>query len=195
MRVSIRTSKLSPIHTEPLPAFKPDHEQKQVLLQKELSKRLAGEVRFDAASKAIYATDASNYRQVPIGVVICRTQDDVVQALAAWREYGAPVLSRRGGTSLAGQCCNAAVVIDWSKFSKTTFSNSMWRKGMPESSRAPFAMRSSKLRAPTISRMRPILPHTTTAASAAAGKQLMPGSRTDEWTGGQAIGKAAWRRP
>src|SRR5579862_2513322 len=85
-------------------------------LQHELSRRISGEVRFDSASRAIYATDASNYRQVPIGVVIPRTQRDVVDTIAICRKYQAPVLSRGGGTSLAGQCCNAAVVIDWSKY-------------------------------------------------------------------------------
>ena len=85
-------------------------------LQHELSKRISGEVRFDSLSKAIYATDASNYRQVPIGVVIPQTQQDVVDTIAICRKYQAPVLSRGGGTSLAGQCCNAAVVIDWSKY-------------------------------------------------------------------------------
>lgn len=85
-------------------------------LHHELSKRISGEVRFDAASKAIYATDASNYRQVPIGIVIPKTQEDVIETLAICRRYQAPVLSRGGGTSLAGQCCNTAVVIDWSKY-------------------------------------------------------------------------------
>jgi hypothetical protein len=85
-------------------------------LQQELSKRIAGEVRFDSASKALYATDASNYRQVPIGVVIPKTLEDVVQTIAVCREYDAPILSRGGGTSLAGQCCNTAIVIDWSKY-------------------------------------------------------------------------------
>src|SRR5690348_10364778 len=85
-------------------------------LEAELSKRVAGEVRFDAASKALYATDASNYRQVPIGVVIPKTRNDVIETIAVCREFQAPVLSRGGGTSLAGQCCNTAVVIDWSKY-------------------------------------------------------------------------------
>src|SRR6266705_81715 len=63
-------------------------------------KRIAGEVRFDSSSRALYATDGSSYRQVPIGVVIPRTVDDVVATIATCREYGAPVLSRGGGTSL-----------------------------------------------------------------------------------------------
>ncbi|HKR95497.1 MAG TPA: FAD-dependent oxidoreductase, partial [Candidatus Angelobacter sp.] len=77
---------------------------------------ISGEVRFDAGSKALYATDGSNYRQPPIGVVIPKSVDDVVHTIAACRKFGAPILSRGGGTSLAGQCCNVAVVIDWSKY-------------------------------------------------------------------------------
>src|SRR5918999_1680648 len=75
-----------------------------------------GEVRFDAGSRALYSTDASNYRQVPIGVVVPETLEDVVATLHVCREHGAPVLSRGGGTSLAGECCNVAVVIDFSKY-------------------------------------------------------------------------------
>ncbi|MBW3550497.1 MAG: FAD-binding oxidoreductase [Proteobacteria bacterium] len=73
-------------------------------------------MRFDAGARALYATDASNYREVPIGVVVPRDLDDVVATVAACREFDAPVLSRGGGTSLAGQCCNTAVVIDYSKW-------------------------------------------------------------------------------
>src|SRR3989442_581563 len=80
-----------------------------------LRARLDGEVRFDRGTRAVYAVDGSNYRQVPIGVVIPRSLDDVIKAVAVCRDFGAPVLSRGGGTSLAGQCCNVAVVIDWSK--------------------------------------------------------------------------------
>ncbi len=75
-----------------------------------------GEVRFGDGDRALYATDASNYRQLPIGVVLPRTVGDVVATVAACRAHGAPVLSRGGGTSLAGQCCNVAVVIDFSKY-------------------------------------------------------------------------------
>src|SRR5437667_9789734 len=81
-----------------------------------LRRQIQGEVRFDAASRALYATDGSNYRQVPIGVVLPKTLDDVIATVALCREHGAPLLSRGGGTSLAGQCCNAAVVVDWSKY-------------------------------------------------------------------------------
>jgi FAD/FMN-containing dehydrogenase len=63
-----------------------------------------------------YSTDASNYRQVPIGVVVPRTIQAGAEAVAVCHERGAPVVSRGGGTSLAGQACNAAVVIDRSKY-------------------------------------------------------------------------------
>jgi FAD/FMN-containing dehydrogenase len=85
-------------------------------LARRLAVDLEGEVRFDDGSRALYATDGSNYRQVPIGVVVPRSIDDVTKTLAACREAGAPVLARGGGTSLAGQCCNVAVVIDFSKY-------------------------------------------------------------------------------
>ncbi len=75
-----------------------------------------GEVRFDSGSRALYATDSSNYRQVPVGLVVPRHADDVVAAVAACRRHGAPVLARGGGTSLAGQTCNVAVVLDFSKY-------------------------------------------------------------------------------
>ena len=85
-------------------------------LAAELDRRVNGEVRFDSGSRSAYSTDASNYRQVPIGVVIPKTPEAAVEAVAVCREHDVPILSRGGGTSLAGQCCNAAVVIDWSKY-------------------------------------------------------------------------------
>jgi len=85
-------------------------------LEAELTRTIEGEVRFDNGSRALYATDASNYRQVPIGVVIPRTIEDVIATVRLCYQYGAPVLSRGGGTSLCGQCCNVAVVMDFSKY-------------------------------------------------------------------------------
>ncbi|MEU5362393.1 FAD-binding and (Fe-S)-binding domain-containing protein [Streptomyces sp. NPDC005925] len=85
-------------------------------LQAALRERVDGEVRFDAGSRAAYSTDASNFRQTPIGVVVPRTPEAAADAVAVAREHGAPVLSRGGGTSLAGQCTNTAVVLDWSKY-------------------------------------------------------------------------------
>ncbi|MGK5533295.1 FAD-binding and (Fe-S)-binding domain-containing protein [Streptomyces sp. URMC 129] len=85
-------------------------------LERALRERVEGEVRFDAGTRAAYSTDASNYRQVPLGVVLPRTPEDAEVAVAVCRDHGAPLLSRGGGTSLAGQTCNEAVVLDWSKF-------------------------------------------------------------------------------
>ncbi len=85
-------------------------------LEAALRKHLQGEVRFDNGSRALYATDGSNYRQVPIGVVVPRDNDDVIAAVSICRAHRAPLLCRGGGTSLAGQCCNVAVVLDFSKY-------------------------------------------------------------------------------
>jgi FAD/FMN-containing dehydrogenase/Fe-S oxidoreductase len=82
----------------------------------ELSAAIQGEVRFDRGSRALYATDGSNYRQVPIGVVIPRSIEDVVATVAVCRKHDVPILSRGGGTSLTGGCCNVAVVMDFSKY-------------------------------------------------------------------------------
>lgn len=81
-----------------------------------LRDRIEGEVRFDPGSRHLYATDASNFRQVPVGVVVPRTPADVERTVELCREYGVPITSRGGGTSLAGQACNVAVVIDHSKY-------------------------------------------------------------------------------
>ena len=85
-------------------------------LENALRRRIAGEVRFDRGSRVLYATDGSNYRQIPIGVVLPRNNDDVIAAIETAREFGAPILCRGGGTSLAGQCCNVALVLDFSKY-------------------------------------------------------------------------------
>src|SRR5438477_8759472 len=85
-------------------------------LEADLRRQVRGEVRFDPGSRALYATDASNYRQVPIGVVLPRDVRDVVAAIGIASTHGAPVVSRGGGTSLAGQACNAAVLLDFSKY-------------------------------------------------------------------------------
>ncbi len=98
-------------HAKPVDSFLQATE-----LEKELKRAVRGEVRFDRGSRALYATDGSNYRQIPIGLVIPRDAEDVVAAVAACRKYGAPVLPRGAGTSLAGQCCNVAVVLDFTKY-------------------------------------------------------------------------------
>ena len=87
-----------------------------ISLERELRHVIEGEVRFDAGSKALYSTDSSNYRQIPIGVVLPKNENDVVRTVAICRRFHAPILSRGAGTSLAGQCCNVAVVMDMSKY-------------------------------------------------------------------------------
>jgi FAD/FMN-containing dehydrogenase/Fe-S oxidoreductase len=85
-------------------------------LYRKLKENIEGEVRFDNGSRALYAEDASNYRQIPIGVVLPKTVNDVLTTIEMARLFGAPILSRGGGTSLAGQCTNVAVVMDMSKY-------------------------------------------------------------------------------
>ena len=85
-------------------------------LESALKAAIRGEVRFDAGSRALYATDASNYRQIPIGLVIPRDEADVIATVDICRQFNAPILSRGGGTGLAGQTTNTAVVLDFSKY-------------------------------------------------------------------------------
>ena len=98
-------------HAKPVDSFSQASE-----LEHELKRTVRGEVRFDRGSRALYASDASNYRQIPIGLVVPRDSADVVAAVAACREFRAPVLPRGAGTSLAGQSCNVAVVLDFTKY-------------------------------------------------------------------------------
>jgi FAD/FMN-containing dehydrogenase len=85
------------------------------LLQRRLRQETQGEVMFDAASRGRYATDASLYQQMPIGVLVPKTPDDVAIALAVARELKVPLLPRGGGSSQCGQTTNVALVIDFSK--------------------------------------------------------------------------------
>src|SRR5262245_24040562 len=98
-------------HAKPVDSFGAAAE-----LERELKRMIRGEVRFDRGTRSLYASDGSNYRQVPIGVVIPRDNHDVIEAVAVCRKFNAPVLSRGAGTSLAGQCCNVAVVLDFTKY-------------------------------------------------------------------------------
>jgi FAD/FMN-containing dehydrogenase/Fe-S oxidoreductase len=91
-------------------------------LEAKLRATVHGEVRFDPASRALYAADASNYRATPIGVVLPRDAADVEATITAARELGAPILPRGAGTSLSGQCCNVAVVMDFSKYMRRILS-------------------------------------------------------------------------
>ena len=87
-----------------------------VALERDLRAEVDGEVRFDAGSRSAYSTDASNYRQVPIGVVVPHTVEAGAKVVEVCRRHNAPLLSRGGGTSLAGECTNTAIVVDWSKY-------------------------------------------------------------------------------
>lgn len=96
-----------------------DHDEPYIRvreLEADLKAVVDGEVRFDAGSRGAYSTDSSNYRQVPFGVVVPRTVEAGIQAVEVCRRHRAPVTSRGGGTSLAGQSCNVAVIVDWSKY-------------------------------------------------------------------------------
>src|ERR1041385_7357605 len=84
-------------------------------LERELRKSVRGEVRFGDGDRALYSTDSSNYRQIPLGIVIPRDRTDVIATVAACRKFGAPSNCRGGCTSRAGQCCNVAVIIDFTK--------------------------------------------------------------------------------
>jgi FAD/FMN-containing dehydrogenase/Fe-S oxidoreductase len=98
-------------HAKPVDTF-----QQAASLERALKGAVRGEVRFDRGSRALYASDASNYRQYPIGVVVPLDADDAAAAVNLCREYDAPILPRGAGTSLAGQSCNVAVVIDFTKY-------------------------------------------------------------------------------
>lgn len=100
----------------PRPGRSPDLGSEASELELDLRGVISGEVRFDGGSRHVYSTDASNYRQVPIGVVVPRSVDDVQAAVEVCRAHDVPLLGRGGGTSLAGQCCNAGVVLDFSKY-------------------------------------------------------------------------------
>ena len=85
-------------------------------LEHQLSETVAGEVRFDLYSKALYSTDASLYQIQPIGVVIPKDRQDVIKTVQIALDYKVPILPRGGGTSLAGQSVGQAIVLDMSKY-------------------------------------------------------------------------------
>jgi FAD/FMN-containing dehydrogenase/heterodisulfide reductase subunit C len=85
-------------------------------LKAQLSRETTSEVRFDGATRAAYGSEASNYRQLPIGVVVPKTIEDLVKSIAACEKEDLPILARGAGTSMCGQSVNAAVIIDHSKY-------------------------------------------------------------------------------
>src|SRR3954447_18526280 len=85
-------------------------------LRSDLASHIQGEVRFDALSRALYATDASVYQIYPLGVVIPKSRADILYTLEVCRRYGCPITMRGGGTSQAGQAIGSGIQIDTSKY-------------------------------------------------------------------------------
>jgi FAD/FMN-containing dehydrogenase/Fe-S oxidoreductase len=106
----------SPLDRAQLEAHTPGSPLDVDRLAAALKARISGEIRFDSGTRAVYAADASNYRQLPIGVVIPKSAEEIVATVAVCREFHVPILPRGGGTSQNGQCVNVAIVIDTSKY-------------------------------------------------------------------------------
>ena len=85
-------------------------------LARQLARHVAGEVRFDAPSRLIYSTDASNYQMMPLGVVLPKTIDDVIATVALCAEHGVPITPRGGGSSLCGSAVGPGVILDFTKY-------------------------------------------------------------------------------
>lgn len=100
----------------PTPVRWTEAEPRLDALHRDLLAAVDGDVRVDAGARAAYSTDSSNYRQPPIAVVVPRSVQAAAAAVGVCRQHGVPVVSRGGGTSLAGQTTNHAVVIDWTKY-------------------------------------------------------------------------------
>ncbi|MBI4241639.1 MAG: FAD-binding oxidoreductase, partial [Candidatus Rokubacteria bacterium] len=83
-------------------------------LEHDLRRVVRGEVRFDRMTRLLYSTDASIYQVEPIGVVTPRDKGDVQAVIEVANRHGVPILPRGGGTSLAGQAVNRAIVLDFS---------------------------------------------------------------------------------
>ena len=84
--------------------------------QAQLEATVEGEVRFDRLTRALYATDASVYQIVPLGVVLPRSEQDILATLDACRRFRVPLTARGGGTSQAGQAIGPGVILDASKY-------------------------------------------------------------------------------
>lgn len=84
--------------------------------ERKLQREIAGDVLFDTFSRGRYATDASIYQMMPVGVVVAKNQQDIETAIGVARDEGIPILPRGGGTSQCGQTVNEALVIDTSKY-------------------------------------------------------------------------------
>ncbi len=85
-------------------------------LKEELDQELEGDVSFEDDYRALYATDSSNYRQLPVGVVFPKNKEDIIKTVSLCRKHNLHILTRGGGTSLAGQCCNTGLIMDFSRY-------------------------------------------------------------------------------
>src|SRR6478609_6603801 len=85
-------------------------------LQRHLEREIAGEVRFDRVSRALYSTDASVYQIEPLGVVVVRSAEDVIKAVQIAGRHGVSITARGGGTSQAGQAIGPGLQLDTSKY-------------------------------------------------------------------------------
>lgn len=85
-------------------------------LVEELNQQIEGEVRFDKMSRALWSTDASIYQIEPVGIVLPKSQEDVIAVVETAGRYGVSVLPRGGGTSLAGQTVGESIVMDFSRY-------------------------------------------------------------------------------
>jgi FAD/FMN-containing dehydrogenase/Fe-S oxidoreductase len=85
-------------------------------LRSALAREVAGEVRFDRLSRGLYATDASVYQIVPVGVVLPRSEADILATVAVCARFRVPLTARGGGTSQAGQAIGPGVLLDFSKY-------------------------------------------------------------------------------
>ncbi len=88
----------------------------RISLEEELRRRIKGEVLFDEMSRLLYSTDASLYQIKPLGVILPRSAEEILQSIQIAAQHGVPVLPRGAGTSLAGQTVLAGLVVDCSKY-------------------------------------------------------------------------------
>lgn len=106
-----------PVLSNPIdmaPSDRPPRQRELDAIARDLANAVAGEVRFGLHDRMLYATDASLYQVEPLGVVVPASVEDAERAVRFCSERSLPILARGGGTSLAGQCTNRAVVIDFS---------------------------------------------------------------------------------
>ncbi len=85
-------------------------------LRRELERQIEGEVRFDAVTRALYATDASVYQIAPLGAVIVKSREDLIRVVRIARQFRCPITLRGGGTSQAGQAIGEGLQVDTSKY-------------------------------------------------------------------------------